>query len=71
MPSFTHQIESLDNPPAPRLAKGVPLSVRILSGNPYSRNAVSNTGHARRVFVDGIATQRNNFRLNESVIVNG
>jgi hypothetical protein len=36
MPNFTHQMESFDSPPAPRLANGVQLSVRILSGNPYA-----------------------------------
>jgi hypothetical protein len=38
---FTHQMDRRDKPPVPRLAKGVPLSVRIRSGKPNSRNTDS------------------------------
>lgn len=46
IPSLTHHTESVESPPAPRLAKGVPLSVRIRSGSPSSRKTASKMGCA-------------------------
>lgn len=67
MPSFTHQMDSCDNPPAPRLANGVPLSVRILSGKPSSRNACSKIGRTPPHFVERRAVHRSSIRLQASV----
>src|ERR1035438_3899307 len=55
----------------PVLAKGEPLSTRILSGNPCSRKVASNK--ARTCAVSGCFNpwQRNKNRLKASVIVSG
>src|SRR5580698_10176624 len=68
IPSLSHQIERRESPPAPRLANGVPLSVRILSGSPRSRNAASNIGWTRTGFVERRAVHRSSMRLHASVI---
>ena len=39
IPNCNHQTASWDSPAKPVLANGVPLSLRIPSGNPYSANA--------------------------------
>jgi hypothetical protein len=71
MPSFTHQMDSCESPPAPRLANGVPLSVRIRSGKPNSRNTDSKAGWTPAVFVDRSALHRRIILLNASVTVSG
>src|SRR5262249_8916200 len=49
MPSFSHQIDSRDRPPAPTLANGRPVSLRIARGHPNSRDSPADGGLEVRV----------------------
>jgi hypothetical protein len=71
MPSRIHQMDSRLSPPGAGLANGGPLSVRIASGKPYSRNTASKTARARSSSVRSTARQRNRKRLKASLVVNG
>src|ERR1700756_1809142 len=71
IPSFIHHTASRDNPAIAREANGAPLSVRIVSGRPYSRNAASKIACTRAVSVFSTAWQRSRYRLCASVMVNG
>src|SRR5207237_1021872 len=65
-------IDSVDSPPAPTVANGVPLSVRNRCGRPYSRNVASNNGRTCVASVPWcIAWQRKITRLCASEIVSG
>ena len=44
IPNLIHHTASPVSPLSPLLPNGAPLSVRLRSGNPYSRNAASITG---------------------------
>src|SRR5436190_22568192 len=52
MPSCIHHTFNPHRPWMPVDANGVPLSVRIASGRPTSRNRARNTGFAASVFTD-------------------
>jgi hypothetical protein len=56
---------------AERLAKGMPLSVRIAKGNPKSLKTLSNTVNANISWVVPRASQHSRYRLVVSVIVSG
>ena len=70
-PQFDHHTLNRLSPSTPTVAKGDPLSVRIASGIPYSRNAALDTRWAETVSIRCIAWQRNKNRLWASVIVSG
>ena len=59
-PSLIHHTLNRLSPSTPTVAKGDPLSVRIASGIPYSRNAASNTalGRDRLGLLHRLATQQ-------------
>jgi len=71
MPSLIHQTANRLRPPTAELANGAPLSVRIASCSPCSRNAASKMARTRSVSVFSTAWQRNKYRLQASVIVSG
>jgi hypothetical protein len=55
MPNLIHQADSAVRPVVPVEAKGAPLSERIVSGRPYSRKALSNSGLASSCAVLAVA----------------
>nr|WP_254846873.1 hypothetical protein [Leptospira kirschneri] len=57
IPNFNHQTESFVKPARLREANGVPLSVRIASGNPYSVNSFVKTIITLSVFALGTISQ--------------
>src|SRR5439155_8630274 len=70
MPSFNHQTAKCDSRPAPVVANGDPLSLRMARGNPYSRNVRSNHGRTPRSL--GVTMrQHNTNRLHASATVSG
>ena len=71
MPSLIHQTERRERPHRALLAKGLPLSVRMASGSPYSWNSRVRTGKAPSCLTDGRASQPIRKRLKLSVTVSG
>ena len=72
MPSLIHQtLSGGTGRTSALLANGLPLSVRIASGSPYSRNSRVKAGKAPSCFTDGRASQPSRKRLKLSVTVSG
>ena len=71
MPSLTHHTASCDKLPKPTLAKGGPLSVRMVDGSPYSRKACSSTLRASRWLGCRSPSHTNRYREAASCTVKG
>ena len=70
MPSLTHQTARGDRLPRPTLAKGVPLSVRMASGSPYSRKARYQDS-ARLRSIGSIQSSEQASRYHDAAILHG
>ena len=71
IPSPSHHIARRLNPAGAGLANGGPLSLRIASGKPYSRNTASNTARTWGPSVFSTDRQRCTYRLKASLMVSG
>jgi hypothetical protein len=71
MQSLIHHTLSRESPPIAADANGVPLSLRIRSGSPYSQNAASNTRLLASRRSPSSGSHRIRKRLDASEIVSG
>jgi hypothetical protein len=71
MPRRIHQTDNRDNRPSAVVAKGTPLSVRMMSGRPYSWNRRRKIGFAPAIAVDGKPWHASRYRLKPSTMVSG
>ncbi len=72
IPNFIQRTDNRDSRPTARIAaNGLPLSVRIARGSPYSRNNRSNTGQACDSETESKPSMPNRKRLYPSATVNG
>jgi hypothetical protein len=71
MPRRIHQTDNVDRRPSAVVAKGTPLSVRMIPGKPYSWKRCKKIGRAVAIAVESKPWQVSKYRLKPSTIVNG
>ena len=71
MPRRIHRTANFESRRTEFDENGVPLSLKITSGRPYSRKCRSKIGHVSSKDVFGRASQPRTYLLNESSTVSG
>ena len=69
MPSRIHHTDSVDNRPSAVVAKGTPLSVRMIRGKPYCWKRRRKTGRAPAIAVDSKPWHASKYRLYVALVV--
>ena len=71
IPSRIHQTDNVDKRPSAVVANGTPLSVRMISGKPYTWKRRRKMGRAPAISVESKPWQTSRYRLKPSTTVRG